>query len=182
MTHHAAGLHVRYEKAGLILDALPVPQNADAVIIEANVRLPATAPREKQDFSLQWADGAQRHPPELLLNDATKRFLRVLFRLDTPTASTRATVCWREHELGDIEVPVIQIGPLVESFSLDMPTVHASLGGRNIAGRTFVSGQVKNLVASAIVRGQTMLAAAHDWGFCLLVRNARGEDIGTATI
>src|SRR5450755_2014398 len=48
-----AGLHVRYEKAGLILDALPIPWNADAVIVEANVRLPKGSPREKQDFTLR---------------------------------------------------------------------------------------------------------------------------------
>ena len=38
------GLHVRYEKAGLIFDALPIPWNADAVIVEANVRVPSSAP------------------------------------------------------------------------------------------------------------------------------------------
>src|SRR5262245_48178455 len=132
MTHRvssAAGLHVRYEKAGLILDALPVPQGVDAVIVEANVRLPARSPHEKQDFTLQWATQEKRCPAELLLTDKDKKFLRVFFRVGVPEASTRAVVRWREHLLGEIDVPVVLTSTLIENFDLAMPSVHASLSG-----------------------------------------------------
>ena len=176
---HDAGLHVRYEKAGLILDALPIPQSADAIILESNVRLPADAPREKQDFTLQCA--CHETPPfaELVMRDKSKRFLRVFFRLNVAAESSRAIVPWREHLLGEIDVPIVKSSILIESFALEMPTVHASLAGHAIAGRTFVTGQAKNLFASAVARSQCTLAAANDWDFHVQVRNARDENIGT---
>src|SRR5439155_478482 len=134
-----------YEKAGLILDALPIPQNADAVIVEANVRLPANSLHEKQDFSLAWAANEGRHPAELVMRDKAKKSLRVFFRVNVPAESTRAIVRWREHSLGELDVPVVSSDALIEAFALEMPTVHASLAGQAVAGRAFVAGQTKSV-------------------------------------
>src|ERR1700680_4522204 len=46
-------LHFSYEKSGLTLDSLPIPWNAEAVVVEANVRLSAAAARQKGDFRLR---------------------------------------------------------------------------------------------------------------------------------
>src|SRR6202049_3168011 len=46
-------LHFSYEKSGLKLDNQPIPGNAEAVVVEANVRLSAPAARQKDDFRLR---------------------------------------------------------------------------------------------------------------------------------
>src|SRR4051812_35163201 len=100
-----AGLHVRYEKAGLILDALPIPFNADAVIVEANVRLPKGPPRAKQDFTLRWSADEPSVPAELLMPETPRTPMRVFFRVRKPKATSLASIHWREHLLGQVEVP-----------------------------------------------------------------------------
>src|ERR1051325_3643822 len=102
---HNAGLHVRWEKAGLVLDALPIPWNADAVIGEALVRLPAKAPCAKGDFTLRL--GEHEAPAELVVRGERRAPLRVLFRVPAPMQSCTARVFWREHALGQVEMPMI---------------------------------------------------------------------------
>src|SRR5262245_57670283 len=46
-------LHYSYEKAGLTLQNQPVPWNAEAVLVEALLRLPASTGRRKADFRLR---------------------------------------------------------------------------------------------------------------------------------
>src|SRR5260370_42181457 len=84
-----AGLHVRYEKAGLILDALPIPWNADAVIVEANVRKAPS--RAQQDFTLRLPN-APAVPAELIAHPDKKAPLRVFFRIPAPAQTCTAEV------------------------------------------------------------------------------------------
>src|SRR5438093_848086 len=114
-----AGLHVRYEKAGLILDALPIPWNADAVIVEANVRLPAKAPREKQDFTLRLTGDTSMANAELIVPPKKPTPLRVFFRIDVPTKSCTAHVSWREHDLGQIDLPILSAVAFVDGVTLE---------------------------------------------------------------
>src|SRR5437868_8134410 len=46
-------LHYSFEKAGLTLHDQPIPWNAEAVLVEALVRLPASTPKRKADFQLR---------------------------------------------------------------------------------------------------------------------------------
>ena len=46
-------LHYSYEKAGLVLHDQPIPWNAEAVLVEAQLRLPSAAGRRKADFQLR---------------------------------------------------------------------------------------------------------------------------------
>ena len=46
-------LHYSYEKAGLTLHDQPIPWNAEAVLVEALVRLPPGSQRRKADFQLR---------------------------------------------------------------------------------------------------------------------------------
>src|SRR5437868_12927995 len=105
-TTNTAGLHVRYEKAGLILDALPIPWNADAAIVEATVRLPANAPREKQDFTLRIGADASAAHAELIAGTG-EGSSRVFFRIPAPAQTCMAAVSWREHALGQVELPIL---------------------------------------------------------------------------
>src|SRR3954467_12584979 len=73
-------IHTRYEKAGLTLYDLPVPWNADAVVVEALLRIPPSA-RRKTDFTLRFP-GRDPIPAEALRQEEGDRH-RLLFRLPT---------------------------------------------------------------------------------------------------
>ena len=49
-------LHYSFEKAGLTLTNQPIPWNAEAVLVEALVRLANPAPAARRDFSLHLPD------------------------------------------------------------------------------------------------------------------------------
>ena len=49
---HGQALHTRYEKAGLTLYDLPIPWNAEAVVVELLLNLPPMA-RQKSAFTLR---------------------------------------------------------------------------------------------------------------------------------
>ncbi len=178
-TSKNAGLHVRYEKAGLVLDALPIPWNADAVIVEALVRLPAGAPREKQDFALHLGKG----PPvaaELVVQEKKHEPIRVLFRVPAPPQTCSARVFWREHSLGEIELPIVTAAEFATALSLQMPTVHVALAGETVACRTFVTTQAKTVFATALLQNATPLAPLNDLDLHVEVHEANGGLVGSA--
>jgi len=159
-----AGLHVRYEKAGLILDALPVPFNADAVIIEANVRLPKKTPRVKADFTLRWSADEPGIAAELLVEQTPKKPMRVFFRVPRPKETAVASVQWRDHLLGQVEVPILGLSGIINGFTIEMPTLFVSFGDATVACQAFVSAQAKTVLTSAILRAPCLLASANDLG------------------
>jgi hypothetical protein len=172
------GLHVRYEKAGLILDSLPIPWNADALIVEANVRLPANEPRVKQDFTLRTAVDAPAVSAELIAQESKQTPIRVFFRVSVPAQTCTVQVLWRGHPLGQIEVPVISAPAFVQDFSLEMPTLHVALGNRTVACQSFVNTQVKTVLASALVRSSGPLAAAFELDLRVQVQRGDGQYVG----
>src|SRR4051812_42293294 len=93
--HTAAGPQYSYEKAGLTLRDQPIPWNAEAVIVEAVLRLPPSA-RRKADFILR-LPGRDPVPAENLRQIENEERWRVTFRLPTPPASTTAELLWREN-------------------------------------------------------------------------------------
>jgi hypothetical protein len=202
----SAGLHVRYEKAGLILDALPIPWNADAVIVEANVRLPKGSPRDKQDFTLRLTERPIREgeapaeptrttarqeprPPdeavvtaELIAPPTKQAPMRVFFRIPAPAQPAVAHVFWREHSLGQAELPMIAQAAFDEGFALSMPAVHVVLGERTVACQSFVAVQAKGLLASAIVHSAAPLAAALTMGLRVDLTDRHGNPVGSAEV
>jgi hypothetical protein len=171
-----AGLHVRYEKAGLILDALPVPYNADAVIVEANVRLPKKAPRVKSDFTLRWSSDEPGVTAELLVEQTPKKPMRVFFRVPRPKETSTARVHWRDQLLGQVEVPILGMWSIVNGFTIDMPTVYVALGGHTVACQAFVSAQAKSLMASAILHAPCLLAPANDLALRVKITSEKNAD------
>jgi hypothetical protein len=180
-SHPPTGLHVRYEKAGLILDALPIPWNSNAVIVEANVRLPKETPRDKQDFTLQVGDG-NPIKAEMFVGPTKQAPMRVFFRLPVPSQSSTATVHWREHLLGQVELPIVSQEEFDKGITLSMPTVHAVLGERTVACRSFVAAQAKSMLASAVVQSATPLAAVLNLGLRVELTDKRGNQVGSVEI
>src|SRR5882672_8505067 len=87
-------LHFSYEKAGLTLHDQPIPWNAEAVLVEGSVRLPAAIPRRKTDFQLRLG-GKELIFAESLRREENAERHRVFFRFPVPTESTTAELLFR---------------------------------------------------------------------------------------
>ena len=130
LSHNRPGsqqaLHYRYEKAGLIVDNQPIPWNADAVLVETLVKLPASG-RTRADMSLQLPDGEIITPENLRAEGSENKF-RVQFRLHTPPQTTLAKVFWRDKALGEVSLPVLDRNEFLDNLALQMPTLTVNLG------------------------------------------------------
>src|SRR5262249_12241369 len=92
-------LHHSYEKAGLTVHDHPSPWNAEAVLVEALLRLPTTVARRKAEFQIQ----IPGHPPvsaDTLRRQENEDRHRLFFRLPVPAQTTTAELVWRNHRLG----------------------------------------------------------------------------------
>jgi hypothetical protein len=167
---HGQAIHTRYEKAGLALYDLPVPWNADAVVVEVHLRLPPSA-RRKTDFTLRFP-GRDPLPPEVLRQEEADRH-RLLFRLPTPSASVAGELLWKHRLLSRVAVPVLTADEFLAGLQLLLPTVSARLGAQAVAARTFVASQCKGLIASAVLKSPTPLAPVADLGLRVAFRNER---------
>ena len=156
----SSGLHVRYENAGLIFDALPIPWNADAVIVEASVKLPAAC--EKQHFTLRVSPDGAPLPAEVLLPGKKRGPGRIVFRFPTPKQSCSVQVFWREHALGTAEAPIIGAAEFTQGLKLEMPVIQVGMKGNAVPCKTFVSAQCQTLCAAAVLQSSAPLAPAAD--------------------
>lgn len=159
---HRHGLFFSYEKAGLVVAGWPIPFNADCVLIEAVLRLPISA-RRKEEFSLHVGTRAVV-PPESLRHDEQDDRFRLYFRIPTPTESSMANLTWRNHTLGQLQLPVIGADELVNAVSLHSPTLFVRVGTQNVACRSFVATQCRSLLAAALLTSELPLAPLMDLG------------------
>src|SRR5438067_6423328 len=169
---HGQAIYTRYEKAGLSLYDLPVPWNADAVVVEVRLRLPPAA-RRKADFTLR-LPGRDPVTPEVLRQESDDRHL-LLFRLPTPAASVAGELLWKHRLLSRVAVPVLTADEFLNGLRLTLPTVAARLGAQAVAARTFVASQCKGLIATAVLRSATPLAPVADLGLRVAFRNERTQ-------
>jgi len=167
---HGQAVHTRYEKAGLDLYDLPVPWNADAVVVEVLLKLPPAA-RKKTDFTFR-LPGREPIPADALRPEADNRY-RLLFRLPVPAATTDGEVLWKAKHLARVSVPVLTAAEFVAGLRLTLPTVGVRLGAETVAARTFVASQCRGLVASCVLRSPTPLAPVADLGLKVVFRSAR---------
>lgn len=155
-------LHVSSEKAGLTLENQPVPWSAEAVVVEAGVRLSASAARNKTDFTLRLAATGQALTPESLRQDEPDAPARLFFRFPVPPHDTRAELLWRGRILGEVEISVLTADSFLAGLSLQLPTVHVNLASHTVVCQTFVNAQCQGLTASAVLNSATSLAPLAD--------------------
>ncbi|HEY3787374.1 MAG TPA: hypothetical protein VGL71_00910 [Urbifossiella sp.] len=167
---HGQALHIRYEKSGLTLYDLPIPWNADAVIVEVILRLPASA-RQKSLFNLR-LPGREPIPPESLRCEAGDRH-RLTFRFPVPTAAVEGELLWKHRLLSQVAIPVLTAEEFLAGLRLTLPTVSIKLGSRSVAAQTFVASQCKGMVASCVLRSKTALAPIADLGLIAVFRCER---------
>jgi hypothetical protein len=170
-------LHASYEKAGLTIPDQAIPWNADAVLVEALLRLPASAGRRKTDFHLR-VPGQDLHVPEWLRRQEGDDFYRLCFRLTPPGVSVHADLLFRNHVLGQVALPYLSREEFLGNLRLQMPTLFVRLGSESVACQTFVSNQCKGLLASAVLTSPTSLVPLLDLD---LQVEFRCERSGTAT-
>ena len=164
-------LHYSFEKAGLTLHGQPIPWNAEAVLVEAILRLPADS-RRKGDFQLRV--GTQ--PPvlaESLRQEEHNRY-RLFFRLPAPRQTTTVELFHRTQSLGQLTLPVLSRDDFVASVRLLMPTLFVRLGEQSVACQTFVAMQCRGLTASALLTSPGSLVPLLDLGLTVEFRSDRG--------
>jgi hypothetical protein len=169
-------LHYGYEKAGLTLHDQPIPWNAEAVLVEAWVRLPTANSRRKSDFQLRVA---RRDPiqPDTILREDGDDLYHLSFRLSPLGQSTIAELSYRNRPLGQLALPVINREEFMARLRLQMPTLFVRLGDQSVACRTFVANQCRGLLASAMVTSPSSLAPLLDLGMEVEFRSERQGSI-----
>jgi len=165
-------LYFRSEKGGLTLENQPVPWCAEAVIVEALLRLPQAA-RKRGDFTLR-VPGFDPFPADILKTDEVGQRHRLYFRFPVPKASGTAELMWRQHVLGRVEIPVVTPEQFLSELRLHLPTAFVSVEGRSVAAQTFVTTQQKGLSASGMIQSPTGLMPLIDLGLNATFRTARG--------
>jgi hypothetical protein len=171
-------LHFSYEKAGLTLNDQPIPWNAEAVLVEASLRLPPAA-RQKSDFQLRKSDFQLRLPAgvlvpaESLRHDEDRERYHLFFRLKPPPETVTAAVLWRNSLLGQLTLPVLGRDEFISRLRLQLPTLFVRLGEQNVACQTFVARQCRGLIAVALLTSPTSLVPLRDLGLQVEFRPER---------
>jgi hypothetical protein len=167
-------LFFSYEKCGLTLDNQPIPWNAEAVLVEANVRLSASVARHKTDFRLRLGPGGVSHQPEMLRQEPGESLARLFFRLPVPPHSAVAELTWRERSLGQVTLPVVSEDDFLRQLNVQMPAAHVRLGEQTIACQTFVSGQCQALTVTGLLSSSAGLVPLADMDLRVEVRREDG--------
>jgi hypothetical protein len=154
-------LHYSFEKAGLTLYDQPIPWNAEAVLVEALLRLSPSSSRRKADFSLRLPNHDPYPADQLRRQDHEDRY-RVTFRVPPPGATVAAELLYRERVLGELTLPFLSRDEFIQNLRLQMPTLFVRLGDQSVACQTFVSSQCRGLMASAVLTSPTSLVPLLD--------------------
>ncbi|MGF1581546.1 MAG: hypothetical protein ACFCD0_19640 [Gemmataceae bacterium] len=168
------GLFFSFEKAGLRLGKQPIPWNAEAVVVEALVRLPQSG-RAKSDFTLRLPN-SQPVTPDSVRQEPDKLRYRLFFRLPPPSRTTTVQLWWKTRSLGELELPILQQSDFLRQLSLQLPTVSVTLGEQSIACQTFVSTQSKGFVASGLLTSPTSLVPILDMRLEVEFRHSHRSD------
>jgi hypothetical protein len=168
-------MHFRYEKAGRVVDDQPIPWNAEAVLVEATVRIPRNSTRRKTDFQLR-VPGQDLVPAEQMSSEADEQH-RVKFRLMPPGETVNVELLCRDKVLGQLSLPFLSKEEFLQNLRLQMPTLCVRLGTQTVACQTFVSSQCRGLLASAVLTSPTSLVPMLDLELQVEFRCERGGSV-----
>jgi hypothetical protein len=155
-------LHWAYEKAGLTISDQPIPWCAEAVLVEANLRLTTLTSRRKSDFQLRLPTQETVPCENLRALDDNPNLYRVHFRLPRTSETTTAELLWRGHSRGQVTLPVLSREHFLQNLRLQMPTLFVRLGEESVACQTFVCSQCRGLQAGGLLASATSLVPLLD--------------------
>lgn len=171
-------LRFAFEKSGLVLHNEPIPWNADAVIVEARLKLPGQS--RASDFCLRLGD--RNVPVENLSPCEDSDLWRLSFRFPPPASSTQAEIFLKHRSLGQLTLPVVSRQEFCKRLSFEMSTVAAKLGEPVVACEAFVGAQCQGLVVSAILSSPTSLAPLAELGLSVEARSQKTGAIHRAAV
>jgi hypothetical protein len=170
ITSEPRALHYSFEKAGFVLHDQPIPWNADAVLVEANLRLSSPEARRAADYLLIVPDRQPIVAEAVRKQEGNEDRYSVNFRLPTPARTQTVSLQWQGHGLGQLELPMLSREQFLEGLRLHMPTLYVQLGGESVSCKTFVPSQCKGLLASALLTSSTSLAPLADFNLAVELR------------
>ena len=143
-------LSVRYSRASLVVTSQAIPWNAEAVQIEANLRLSPAASRRRSDFLLVLPD---REAVEASLVRSRDGWYPVEIRFDlpAPSGSIQADLLYRGHSFARIALPVLSSSEYLNQLQLRLPSAAVQLGQEVVPCRCFVASQARGLLLSALL-------------------------------
>jgi len=165
-------IHYSYEKAGLTVHDQPIPWNAEAVFVDARLRLPQSAGRRKTDFLLRLAGPDPVPADDLRRLDADNHF-RISYRVEPPGTTTTAEVLYRNHVLGQLTLPYLGRDDFLQGVRLQLATLNVRLENQSVSCRTFVASQCKGLIANGVLVSPTSLVPLLDLDLIVEFRNER---------
>ena len=168
-------LHYSYEKAGLILDNQPIPWNAEAVLVEVQVRF--SGPRTREDFVLRLPEPGPSVPAEEISSRSPDRpdLCRVFFRLPVPARTTNAEILWRGQSRGQLTLPILRTEDFLCHLTLQSPTLSVQLAEATVPCQAAVTTQCQGFVASAVVSSATSLVPILDLGLVVRMLSGKGD-------
>ena len=168
-------LHYSYEKAGLTLHDQPIPWNAEAVLVEALLRLPSPAPAGARPTILLRLPGQKLVAAEQLRRQEDDERYAIVFRLPPPTVTSSAEILYRTHVLGQLTLPFLEPrGVSAKSAPATARLCSCASGRENVACQTFVASQCRGLLASAVLISPTSLVPLLDLDLQVEFRCERG--------
>ena len=165
-----------FEKAGLTLHNQPIPWNAEAVLVEAQLKLPTQWPAARPTSPCGSPARSRSRPTASAATTPTTA-------IASSSASRRRArpppprCLWKGHTLGQLTLPVIDAATFVAGLRLQLPTLAVRLGEQSVACQTFVATQCKGLVASAILVSPTSLAPLADLGLHVEFKSERDASV-----
>jgi hypothetical protein len=174
-------LHYSYEKAGLTIHDQAIPWNAEAVLVEAAVRLPAGRPRRKADFQLKVGRQDPISPESMRKEENDDRH-RLFFRVSPPAQNVTAELLYQNYALGQLTLPVLSREDFLKQVQLQMPTLFVRIGDQSVACQTFVATQCRGLLLSAVVTSPTSLVPLLDLGLHVEIRAERSGTCHTVPV
>ena len=166
-------LHYSYEKAGLTLHDQPIPWNAEAVLVEALLRLPRGASRRKADYFLRLPGQKLVAAEQLRRQESDERYA-IKFRLPPLTTTSSAEILYRTRVLGQLTLPFLSREEFLQNLRLQLSSLFVRIGAENVACQTFVASQCRGLLANAVLLSPTSLAPLLDLDLQVEFRCERG--------
>ncbi len=162
-----------YEKAGLVVEGQPIPWNADAVLIEGWVRLPAGVQRSKSDFMLRLVGQVGEYPAADFRKHQQSDRWQLSFRLGVPAQPVTAEILQRHRPLGQVSLPILTEKEFCRHLSVQMPTLYVRYKEQTVPCQAYVSTQCQGLVATALLVSPTNLVPLLDLGLRLELEDGK---------